>query len=249
MEKLMYSVVVPVFNGGRTIEELADRLRRMFEGIGASFEIVFVDDNSSDDSWIKIEGLAKNDARITSIKLSSNFGQHNATICGISYCRGLYVITMDDDLQHAPEDIPLMITCMNQSGAHVVIAKLLHKKHQWYRRLASHMIRKLSEITIDKPRGIHLSSFRLIDRWVIEGMLSIDTARPYVPALIFQITNNVVNAEVVHCRRKCGNSNYTVYKMLKLAGQLLANNASFSQLIGSSGTPYIVEKVKQGVKM
>lgn len=137
MYNVKYSVVIPVYNGEKTLEELACRISAVFERLGESFEIVFVDDCSRDQTWSVLEGLTLKNSNMVSIKLAENFGQHNATLCGLFYSRGRYAVTMDDDLQHAPEDIPKLIERMEETGAKAVIARLTDKKHEWYRRVAS----------------------------------------------------------------------------------------------------------------
>jgi glycosyltransferase involved in cell wall biosynthesis len=242
MGSLMYSVVIPVYNGEKTIEELSSRLTRLFENINKSFEIVLIDDCSGDNSWQIIREMATKDERIKSIKLVSNFGQHNAILCGMQHSKGNYIITMDDDLQHAPEDIPILINKMKGTGAQVVIAKLKEKKYQWYRRRASDFLRILSVILINKPKGIHLSSFRLINKQVVDKVLSLNSVVPYIPALIFRVTNQVENVEICHYQRKRGNSNYTIFKMFKLSVQLLLNNPVILRFIGNIGSAYVIEK-------
>lgn len=237
-----YSVVIPVYNGEKTISELSDRLIRMFENLHESFEIVLVDDSSRDGSWQIIREMALNDERIKSIKLGSNFGQHKAILCGMHHCQGDYIITMDDDLQHAPEDIPILINKMKDTGAHVVIAKLTEKKCQWYRRKASDLLRILSVVLINKPIGIYLSSFRLINKKVVDKVLTLNSVNPYIPALIFRVTDQVANVEICHNKRERGNSNYTIFKMVKLSFQLLLNNPLIQQFTGNAGSAYIVEE-------
>lgn len=240
---VFFSVVVPVYNGEKTVEELVDGLRNYFGEQKKSFEIVLVDDYSTDNSWALLEKLTAEDSRVIAVKLARNFGQHNATICGLEYSSGDYVITMDDDLQHAPSDIGIMFDKLEETEAKAVIAKLKNKKHLWYRRLASNLIRVLAEIAINKPKGLHLSSLRLLSRDVVKEMLRIKRGSPYVPALIFQVTQDVVNADVVHKARKYGSSNYNLSKMFKLAGQLISNNRWIVKFFGCSESAYLVEKV------
>jgi len=242
MAGIMYSVVIPVFNGDKTILELTKRLISLFENMDKTFEIVFVDDFSRDKSWQTIREMAMKDKRIKSIKLVRNYGQHKATLCGMFYTKGDYVFTMDDDLQHAPEDIPILINKMKDTGAHAVIAKLEEKKCQWYRRKASDLVRILSVVLINKPAGIYLSSFRLINKKAVDKVLSLNSIYPYIPALIFRVTDQVQNAEICHHKRKQGNSNYTIIKMVKLSIQLLLNNPVILRFIGKTGSPYVVEQ-------
>lgn len=244
-DNIRYSIVIPVYNGEKTVEELADRIRKLFENLCESYEIVFVDDGSADNSWLTLSRMVGKDNRIKSIKLTGNSGQHNATFCGMSYSKGEYIVTMDDDLQHSPEDIPVLIEKMRETKSRVVIAKLVNKKQKWYRQKVSDIIRNLSELTMNKPKGIHLSSFRLIERQVVDTMLRLNWASPYIPALIFYITTHVVNAEIEHKDRKYGSSNYTILKMFRLAGKLLLFNSWAILRFSRKAKPaFTVEKIE-----
>ena len=103
----LYSIVVPVYNSEHTLEELYNRLRNVFEQImQEDFELILVDDSSRDNSYAVMEKLHKADPRVKIIQMAKNFGQHPALLCGFSFAKGDFVITMDDDLQHRPEEIP-----------------------------------------------------------------------------------------------------------------------------------------------
>jgi len=106
MTEPVYSVVVPVFNSSLSLKELYAGLQAVFGKTGKDFEVIFVDDASSDNSWEVLSGIKSNDpGHVTAIALSRNFGQHNATLCGMSYAKGDFIVTIDDDLQVLPEEI------------------------------------------------------------------------------------------------------------------------------------------------
>lgn len=237
-----YSIIIPVYNGERSVKELTLRIKKVFESLSHTFEIIYIDDCSQDNSWAELRALAKGDQRVKILRLKRNFGQHNATLCGMAYSTGDYVITMDDDLQHKPEDIPKLMARLDQTKAKVVIAKLLKKKHSWHRQIASGMMRILNEVVINKPKGIYLSSFRLLDRQVVRSMLKLKSSQPYLPTLIFSVTSEVVNEDVLHSEREHGTSNYNLFKMLKLASFLIVNKAQLKGFIKGSKKPvYLVE--------
>lgn len=126
--EVTYSVIIPVYNAEKTLPELLQLLGTFFEDkLREPYEIILVDDYSLDNSWAKILELAARDSRIKAVKLARNFGQHNAIVCGLHYSCGKYVITMDDDLQHNPDDILKLINKMEETGADAVIAKLAEK--------------------------------------------------------------------------------------------------------------------------
>ena len=109
----LYSVVVPVYNSEHTLKELYSRLKNVFDNVlRRDFELLLVDDGSRDNSWAVMEGLRKKDPRVKIFQMARNFGQHPALLCGFHYVSGDFVITMDDDLQHLPEELPKMIGVM-----------------------------------------------------------------------------------------------------------------------------------------
>ncbi len=106
MDTPIYSVVIPVYKAQKTLEELCSRLREVFDNeVKAHFEVILVDDGSPDASWQRLVQIHAKDNRFKIIQLIRNFGQHNALMCGFHHARGDFVITMDDDLQHPPEEI------------------------------------------------------------------------------------------------------------------------------------------------
>ncbi len=241
MGAIMYSVVIPVYNGAGTVKALAGGISDLFDRLGSSFEVVFIDDHSEDNSWDIIRGLAAADSRIIAIKLAVNYGQHNATVCGLNYVSGDFIITMDDDLQHSPEDIPKLIRKMEETGADVVIARLVNKKHNWHRRRASDFMRRLNELFAKKPKGLHLSSFRLMKKTIADKMLCTEMPFIFIPALMFGVTQNVVNTDVEHRKRQYGSSNYGFCKMAGLSARLFINaNPVLRRILDKKQPGYVV---------
>ncbi|MCK5223660.1 glycosyltransferase, partial [Candidatus Calescamantes bacterium] len=111
-ESKEFSVVIPVYNSEGTLRELTDKITSAMEDISGSYEIIYVDDSSRDDSWNTLNSLYDKSGKINIIRLSKNFGQDNAVFAGLRSCRGGKVIIMDDDLQQSPEDIPVLLTHM-----------------------------------------------------------------------------------------------------------------------------------------
>ena len=111
----LYSVVVPVYNSEHTLEELYRRLEKVFrEVIKEDFELILVDDGSKDRSFEVMTELRNKDQRVRIIQMARNFGQHPALLCGFAHVRGDFVVTMDDDLQHQPEELPKMVRTMQE---------------------------------------------------------------------------------------------------------------------------------------
>ena len=233
----LYSIVVPVYNTSRSLIELTQRLKAVFtETIKENFEIIYVDDASPNfETWETLRKVASEETNVTVIRLMQNYGQQSATLCGIENAKGDFVITMDDDLQHKPEDIPLLIKEQNHD---IVIARFRNKKHSFFKRFTSDIKGWFDEKLIKKPSHIKLSSFRLINKRVAEGILQINTVNPFIPALLFNISRDIVNVETSHQERKEGNTGYNPIKMVKVFSNLIINNSSL--LLKISGLTGII---------
>lgn len=155
-----YSVVVPVYNSKNTLYELHERIKAVFKDITGNYEVILVDDCSIDSSWEKMKNLRKKDKRVKIIHLLRNFGQHNATMCGFNYCNGNYIITMDDDLQHPPEEIPKLIKKINE-GYMVVYGEYKVKQHSKFENFLSKTFQILMHEILKIPKSIYISSFAI----------------------------------------------------------------------------------------
>ena len=157
-----FSVVVPVYNSSMILEELAERLIATISQLSPNFELIFVDDASVDNSWQAIHDLRKEHGNcIRGVRLSRNYGQHNATLCGLKHTEGKFVITIDDDLEFSPEDILKLVEKQRQTNKRVVYGIDPKKKMGWMRRLMTSVFRKLEKTFNENyHRG---SSFRLME--------------------------------------------------------------------------------------
>lgn len=213
---IKYSIVVPVYNSAPTLDELYNRIKRVFEiTLNEPFEMILVDDSSHDNSFAKMTELSRNDSRIVSVQLAQNFGQHNALLCGFSHARGEYIITIDDDLQHPPEEIPKLIAAMKENEKiDVVIGKYETKKHSLIRNIGSKVINGIARHTNEKTSHLDMTSFRLVKRFVIDYLLEINIRTPRIGYLITAITDKIVNVTVQHDERKYGHSQYTFKRLV-----------------------------------
>ncbi len=230
-----YSIVIPVYKSYGSLQELSRRIKGVFSEIDETYELIFVNDSPfffQTDEVLK--NLSQHDENIIYIRLSKNFGQQAATMCGIEYSKGEYVITMDDDLQHSPEDIPLLIGELEEYD--IVIAKLMNKKHSLFKRFCSWVKGYFDFVILGKPKHIQLSSFRLFSRKIALGFSRINTPYPFIPALLFAVSHDVVNVEVQHKKRSEGVSNYTLTKLISMFSNLLVNNSALLlKIVGSLG--------------
>ncbi len=224
---IKYSIIIPVYNSERTIDLLISRIIEVFRSISDDYEIILVDDCSKDDSWNKLKSLhAKND-RIKVIHFIQNFGQHNATLCGLKHSKGKYAITLDDDLQHPPEEIPKLIKKINDSNW-VVYGRFKTKNHSRFQNFLSNRFLSLNHKILKIPKDIKLTSFVIYNREAIENITTIKSSYIYLPAFVANSVplDKITNVEVIHEKRKSGKSNYGLYRMFKFSLNLIINFSS-----------------------
>lgn len=221
-----YSVVIPVYCSARILPELHARLIAVMQGLGKSYEIIFVDDCGRDNSWHVLQELATGNPAVTAIQLMRNSGQSNATLCGLAHARGETVITMDDDLQHPPEEIPALIEALG-ADVDVVMGVPKEKKHNWFRRLGSNVMHDINCYLLGKDRNLRFTSFRLMRRAVVDGLLTLRTLSPALGPMINSVTHRIINTTVKHAPRKEGRSGYT---FRRLFSQTMSNLIGYSML-------------------
>ena len=227
----LVSVVVPVYDSP-ALDVLTERIESAFRDTPHAYEIIFVDDASPQRRvWPELERLARDRKNVRAIQLTRNFGQQAATLCGLREARGEIVITLDDDLQHDPADIPRLL---ERADHDIVIGQFAQKEHHVLRRVASRAKSVFDRIVIGKPQDLQLSSFRLLRRPVVDGVLSIRTPNPFLPALMFHISKDVVGVPVSHGRRHSGRSGYTLRKLFGVFSNLVINNSSILLRLAAS---------------
>lgn len=222
----LYSIVVPVYNSTRSLLVLAERVDSLFTQhvVDGHYEIIFVDDASPNPkTWETLKRLSEKEHSVVAIRLMRNFGQQAATLCGMKAAKGNFVITIDDDLQQNPDDIAKLVA---MSSHDIVIAQFKERKHAVSKVITSKMKGWFDSIILGKPWGLKLTSFRLLKKEVVEGMLTITTPHPFIPALMFYTTKDIVGVEMEHRPRSEGDSGYSFIALTRLFSNLLINNSS-----------------------
>lgn len=221
--KIEFSVVVPVFNSEESLRLLHDRLKEVFALIGSSWELILVNDCSIDNSWIICRELADYDNRVIAINLANNFGQHNAIMCGLSFARGSYVITMDDDLQHPPEEIPKLIKVARDGDFSVVYGQYISRKYGWFKNMCSVAVHGL----IFKISGTsHVAtSFRIIRKSLAKKIMAFQHNNVVIDILLREAIDRryMGYVAVEHHWRKLGQSGYSYRKMFAYALDMIFN--------------------------
>lgn len=221
------SVVIPVFNSAEALPILTERLHQVLTALGRDFEIVFVDDRSRDNSWHVLEQLkAQYGPTLRIARLLVNSGQHNAVLCGLYLSTGAIVITMDDDLQNPPEEVPKLVAAIDQ-GYDLAIGAYDSKKHTRIRNLGGDMIDWLLRRIFNLPADFQLTSFRATKRIVVDNVCQMGGVFPYITAMMFSNASNYVNVPVRHDPRPYGRSNYNLNRSLRLAANLVFSYSSY----------------------
>lgn len=239
------SVVVPVYNSEGSLEHFYSVLTGELNKVCDDYEIILVDDGSIDDSYDQMKKLHALDSRVKIISLEGNFGQQNALMCGFHYSRGEYIITLDDDLQHPPDQIHKLLNKIDE-GYDVVYGIPITKQHSSYRKIGSKMTNYLFNKLCLKPKDIKISSFRIIRKNIVSEIIKNKTSFVYISAITFKNTVNISNVEVNHNLREYGKSNYNFYKLLKLFMKLYLyySNHKIFKIITSSKPQYIIKYKK-----
>jgi undecaprenyl-phosphate 4-deoxy-4-formamido-L-arabinose transferase len=214
------SVVVTVYNEAACIEELYRRALAALESGPRTFELIFVDDGSTDGTFAMLERLHRGDARVRAVRFKRNFGQHPAMHAGLSRARGDIVVTMDGDLQNAPEDIPRLVEAV-EAGNDVASGRRLVRKDPLGRALPSRVINGM----LRRFTGVEISdfgcAFNAYRRSAVEPMLGSIGKQKFTKALVLSGGASVIEVDVTHAARS-GPSRYSPLRLTRMALHVLA---------------------------
>ena len=214
------SVVVTLFNEERSVDELYERATAVLDALGRPYELVFVDDGSQDGTFARIERLHERDSRIRAVRFKRNFGQHPAMHAGLARARGDIVVTMDGDLQNAPEDIPKLVAAVD-AGSDVASGRRNARRDSWGRTLPSRLINGM----LRRFTGVEISdfgcAFNAYRRSAFEPMLPAIGRQKFTKALVLSGGASVVEVDVAHAPRQ-GRSRYSPLRLTRLALHVLA---------------------------
>jgi glycosyltransferase involved in cell wall biosynthesis len=217
------SIVIPVFNAEPTITALVERLVNVFND-RYPLQIVLVNDGSSDHTHEACLGLVdKLPGMLSYIRLTRNFGEHNAVMAGLRHTVGQYVVVMDDDFQNRPEDAIKLVDEIRARHLDIVYAFSRRREHSWLRILGSRFNGMVANLMLDKPKDLYLSSFKCLRRWLVEEVVKYRGPFPYVDGLALRCTRDIGRVEVAHQRRAAGRSGYNLRKLMRLWLHMLIN--------------------------
>jgi len=226
MGNVQVAVVIPVYNEEENLPALMQRLMPVMLSLGKSFEIIFIDDGSHDQSLQILKEFTKN-SQVRVVELTKNYGQHAAIMAGFSITQADIIITMDADLQNPPEEIINLVKVMEEGNYDVVGTIRKGRKDSFFRILPSKIInivaRKITGVSM-RDWGCMLRCYRLP---VVQRMIQCHEHATFIPALATVFAKRITEIEVEHEERHGGKSNYPLRKLINLQFDLVA---SFSDL-------------------
>ncbi len=217
------SVVVPVYNEEANIPHLIDRLMKSLNALHTSFEVIFTNDGSNDQSLSLLrEASAAHPAKIRIIDFKGNFGQHMAIIAAFSAARGDIIVTLDADLQNPPEEIHKLITKMNE-GYDYVGSYRDKRQDSFFRTYVSRMVNWMREKITDIQMRDQGCMLRAYHRSIIDKIVEGREHSTFIPALAYKLSRNPTEIEVHHAERAAGESKYNLYKLVRLNFDLITS--------------------------
>jgi glycosyltransferase involved in cell wall biosynthesis len=237
---MLLSIVIPVYNSENTIEMLCENIVTHISML-YDLDIVLVNDGSTDNSDAICRRLqAEYPKQITYLQLSRNFGEHNALLAGLRCASGDLCVVMDDDLQNPPEEIPKLVDAMKH-GYDVVYTSYLEKRDSFLRNMGSRFHNRVATWLLKKPANLYLSSFKIMNRFVVNEIVQYDGPDPYIDGIILRSTQNIGQISVRHELRLSGRSGYTFGKLFSLWGSMVVSFSLYPlRLIGLIGLVLIV---------
>ncbi len=215
------SIVIPVFNEAESLPELLRRTTAACAALPMDYEILLVDDGSSDDSAEQLAAAAEQPgSRVLAVLLNRNYGQHSAIMAGFSHVSGDLIITLDADLQNPPEEIPRLVNVAAQ-GFDVVGTVRQNRQDSWFRKRASQLINRLIQRTTGKAMGDYGCMLRAYRRHVIDAMLHCHERSTFIPILANTFARRTIEIPVEHAEREFGDSKYSFMRLINLMYDLI----------------------------
>ena len=234
-ERRSISIVTPVYNGEASVGELCRRLAEVLPRISAQHEIILVNDGSRDRSWETISELCSRSPVVRGFNLMRNYGQHNALLCGIRAAKYDVIVTIDDDLQHPPEEIPRLLARLEE-GFDVVYGAPETEQNGLLRAIASHITRLALRTTVGTDVAKNVSAFRIFRTQLREAFASYQSPFVSIDVLLTWATTRFGAIRVPFQQRHSGASNYTFTKLVRFALDMMtgfsAGPLQLASLIG-----------------
>ncbi|MEV6867974.1 glycosyltransferase family 2 protein [Streptosporangium subroseum] len=208
-------MVIPCYRSARTLPVLVSRLLPVLRDMSVHHEVILVVDGSPDDTWETAAGLAREVEGVRAIHLSRNYGQHNALVAGIREAEFEVIVTMDDDLQHPPEQIPLLLAALAGDRRDLVYGVPHREEHGFLRSLASRSVKATMAGALGIPAARTISAFRAFRTRLRDGFQELSGPHASIDVALSWATTRVGSVRVDMSERGHGRSNYTPYLLLR----------------------------------
>ena len=208
------------------------RLADVLPACAEEFEVLLVNDGSPDHSWDVIEALTQRYSWVRGIKLMRNYGQENATLCGIREARGDVIVTMDDDLQHNPADLPKLIAKLNE-GYDVVYGVLRVRRQVWWKSIFSTVVKWAISSVMGVRTVRDISAYKAFRAELKQAFNSINSADVQIDVLLSWGATRFASVEIEEAPRAVGTSNYNFIKLIKVSLLVLTNYTTISLRLAS----------------
>lgn len=216
------SVVIPVYRGESTLVVLVERLAAVLPGVAEQFEVVLVNDGSPDNSWGVIRQLSERFPWVAGISLSRNYGQENATLCGILASKFDVIATMDDDLQHSPEELPKLLGKLDE-GYDVVYGVPRRRRQTWWKSLSSVVVKRMISWSMGLRAVRDLSAYKVFRADLRETFGAMNGRDVLIDVLLSWITVRFASVEIEESPRAHGASNYDLVKLIRVSLRAMTN--------------------------
>lgn len=224
-EPIEVSIVIPVYNEEAVIGEFYPRLKQSAEGLGRSYELVFVDDGSTDGTFEALMGFKEKDATLRLVRFTRNFGQQAAVLAGFRHCKGEIIVQIDADLQNPPEEIPRLLDAFTSDIE--LVTTVPRKRRDAITRVAgSRFLRWFARALFGKSVKLNLSSFRAMRRSLIEKIETCKDRSRYMAVLMSWMGAPSVEVEVEHHNRSKGETKYSIWTLAQLTWDLITGYSS-----------------------
>lgn len=223
----MISIVVPTYNRSYMLEKVYTSIEKVMKSEDIPFEVVFVNDNSRDDTKEVLSLLCRLNANAKGLSLIKNYGQQNATLAGIRHCKYPYVVTCDDDLSYNPQSIIALFEEISK-GYDLVYGVARNDNTLKYRKLGTRLKELVFLIVLKKPTNIKLTSFRIMNKKVVDHVVKDQNSKVYISASALQIKPKIQNIPINNLT-KGEPSNYTLLKLMRVLVSVILNYSFMSK--------------------
>lgn len=226
MKNEKVSVVIPVYNCNQTIGPLCTRLVSVFSEINKLYEIILVDDFCPMNSWDIIEDLCKDNPNIKGVKLTRNFGQHQAITAGLSHSKGDLIVVMDGDLQDKPEVIKKLYKTYKDNDSDVVLVRRVNRQDNAFKKINSKIFYFILEAFTDEKFDSTTANFGIYSKRVIDKYLELHEQTRAFPILVKWLSYKASYIDIPHTKREIGNSSYNFSKLINLALDIIISQSN-----------------------